>query len=235
VRGDESLLDASYIAWQNAADAVWNSAGSDIHVTANEIRARSESAWLIMTIPLDIVGRGDKPSWESIGVGREAAAGESAARDMAAAINKERGVAGSQRSRHASPARADAAGMTHPADAVLRLARRARGPASRRRALLSGTMLAGVVLVAALVTSTAIPARADGGNGGNSAGAGITGGAGGAGFTGNPGENGTNFLFSAGGGGGGAGGGNGGNGGSPAPPAAEAAAALAARRAFPTG
>src|SRR3977135_4450969 len=113
---------------------------------------------------------------------------------MAAAINKEGGGGGSQRSRHASPARADAAGMTHPADAVLRLARRARGPASRRRALLSGTMLACVVLGGGLATGAAIPARADGGDGGGVPLAGVAGGAGGTGFAGDDGDPGGNGL-----------------------------------------
>ena len=73
--------------------------------------------------------------------------------------------------------------MTNPADANLRSGRRVRGPASRRRASLSDTMLAGAVWVTALVTGAATPARADGSGGGtltvagwsNSAGATISG------------------------------------------------------------
>jgi hypothetical protein len=103
--------------------------------------------------------------------------------------------------------------MMHPVCANLRLARRARGPASQRRALVSGTMLAGAVLVAALATSAALPALADGGAGGTGgAGDGGTGGV--ASATGAGGDGGDAPSLFAGGGGGGAGatGGNGGNG-----------------------
>jgi autotransporter-associated beta strand protein len=82
---------------------------------------------------------------------------------------------------------------------------------ARRRVLLAGAMLAGVVLLTAL----ADPAFADGGKGG-----GLQGGAGGAGFTGNPGADGVGVVTpgGGGGGGGGAGGAAGGAGGTSASP-----------------
>jgi hypothetical protein len=49
---------------------------------------------------------------------------------------------------------------------------RKRGLAGRRRALLTGTRLAGVALITALVVGTALPAWADGGNGSGGGGGG---------------------------------------------------------------
>src|SRR3954470_1994048 len=69
---------------------------------------------------------------------------------------------------------------------------------------------------ALVMTMSAGPALADGGNGGDGAGTTPfygTGGAGGTGFTGNPGQPGTGNFSGGGGGGGAAGGGAGGNGG----------------------
>src|SRR5262249_39075565 len=88
-------------------------------------------------------------------------------------------------------------------DSVISVApARARGLV-QRRALLAGTMLAGVVLLTALA---AAPARADGGAGG-AAFIGTAGGAGGTGFNGTAGSVGSCAAESGGGGGGGAGGG----------------------------
>jgi len=99
-------------------------------------------------------------------------------------------------------------------DSVISVApARARGLV-QRRALLAGTMLAGVVLLTALA---AAPARADGGAGG-AAFIGTAGGAGGTGFNGTAGSVGSCAAESGGGGGGGAGGGAGGAAGSFNPP-----------------
>jgi uncharacterized protein with beta-barrel porin domain len=93
-----------------------------------------------------------------------------------------------------------------------RVAERPRSRAAQRRALLSGTMLAGAVVLTALVAGAPVPARADGGAGGGDSDSGTPGGAGGAGFMGAPGSNGSHGQ-PVGGGGGAAGGGAGGRGG----------------------
>jgi uncharacterized protein with beta-barrel porin domain len=95
-------------------------------------------------------------------------------------------------------------------------ARRQRLTAARRRALLSGTRLAGAVVLAALVTGVAIPAWADGGTGGQG-GTGNPGGTGAPGFNGMPGGSALGGGSFGGGGGGGAGGGAGGSGGNGPP------------------